>query len=327
MNPKIAFIILYYGQWPWYWRLWADSVAANPAIEFVIVTDLDEPSPVPANARLVKMPLDEVMVRLSRVIGAPLKFARLHKLCDCKPFYALAFPELVRGYDYWGYCDLDLFFGDLSPLIEKAREGKWDFISPWDYTVGHCNLLRNKDRVNSIALKTTKLIEHLAEPAITFIDEGGLSETALKEGDFTFGVVDDIQSEWQKAKPFLGATAQPGGTISRLDGLFLAVHTPGKVMIYDAKGQSHEVLYFHFMGMKTANYWQRFDATKAREFSFTPYGYEPKVLSPEAVQSFGYRLRCLISQLLPRGYSWIRGMMSPQLVASLKRWRAGAYRR
>lgn len=294
----------------------------NPLIEFVIVTDLDDPALVPVNVRLVKMPLADVMDRLSGVIGSPLKFARLHKLCDCKPFYALAFPELVEGCDYWGYCDLDLFFGDLTPLIDMARSRKWDFISPWDYTVGHCNLLRNEERVNRIALKTPNLVQRLAAPDITFIDEGGLSETALKEGGFTFGVVTEMASEWQKAKPFLGATVQPGGTISRLEGHFLVVHTPSKVVVYDSRAQPHEVLYFHFMGMKTQTFWRRFKSTDGREFSFTPYGYEPRVLLPEEVSSLKFHLRSIVVQLLPRGYAWIRSLIPPPMLASIKRWHA-----
>src|SRR5882757_4347555 len=111
MKPRIVFAIAYYGQWPSYWRLWAESVAANPEIDFVIITDLDSPDYLPANVRLLKMQVGELIARLHAVIGAPPRLARLHKLCDYKPFYALALPEMVAGYDYWGYCDMDLYFG------------------------------------------------------------------------------------------------------------------------------------------------------------------------------------------------------------------------
>ena len=196
MKARIVFLIVYYGRWPWYMNLWMKSVAANPSFEFILISDLAPPDHLPPNVRLQAISFHEVVARMSRVVGAELSFTEMHKLCDCRPFYAMAFPELVAGYDYWGYCDMDLYFGDLSPLQERADSGEWDFISPWIATVGHCTLVRNAERVNTVALKIPNHVARLGERGSTFMDEGGISETAFKAGGFRFGVLVDLTAEW-----------------------------------------------------------------------------------------------------------------------------------
>ena len=39
---------------------------------------------------------------------------KAYKLCGCKPFYGVIHKEELRGYDYWGFGDIDLIYGDLS---------------------------------------------------------------------------------------------------------------------------------------------------------------------------------------------------------------------
>ena len=295
-------------------------MAFNANIDFVIVTDLECPSPLPANVRLVGIKLDEITDRLSKIVGAPLRLERLHIICDYRPFYALLFPELVTGYDYWGYCDMDLIFGDLTPLIEATRLGCWDFISPWHYTAGHCSLLRNVERVNRVALNTPNLIQRLNMSGNTFIDEGNLSEVAVRAGGFKFCVLDDASAEWAKAKCFIGATVQPGGTLSAMPGLFMARCTPKQIVVFDQLGQPHEVLYLHFMGMKEPRYWRDFNPAVMQDFSFTPWGYVPQLLPPEAMQTFNFRLKCFCAQFPARLYSFFRGLAPLWLLKSLKQW-------
>src|SRR5262249_22099946 len=125
MLPRFAFVVPYYGNWPRYWRLWAESAANNPRFDFLILTDLPRPESVPDNVHIVPMRYAEVSHRLSGVLGFSLpNFATYHKMCDFKPFYGLAFADLLGSYQYWGYCDVDLFFGDLQPLVDAAESDR-----------------------------------------------------------------------------------------------------------------------------------------------------------------------------------------------------------
>ena len=295
-RSNFAFVVPYYGGWPFYWPLWAASAEKNPQFNFIVPTDLPKHENVPANVHILPMRFSELLRRLSDVVGFHLPMVTYHKLCDFKPFYGLAFHDLLKSYRYWGYCDVDLFFGDLGPLIEKAKSECFDFISPYEYTVGHCTLVRNEMRVNEIALEIPNLKSRFFEPHITFMDEGAISETAVRAGRFTFGVVENLKEEWRKPRPFLGATAMPNGCVAGMPGWFLLHYRNGKILLHDNDLKCHEALYFHFMGMKSPRYWRNLAKCDLEEFSFTPYGIVPGLLDCSLIQSSRFRTRCWASQ-------------------------------
>jgi hypothetical protein len=306
----ITFVIAYYGRWPDYFHLWARSVENNPEIQVVIITDLQPPANLPANIRLLTQTYEQVMERMELVIGWPLPRFRFHKLCDYKPLFPLAFPEAVEGAKYTGYCDLDLYFGDLNPLLTLAAEGDADIISPFSHVVGHCCLVRNDDKAKKIALQTNRLKERLEEPNITFIDEGTLHETAGKIGGFKVHIVDSLEDEWSKQKCFLGATVVPGGYISGLNSpCFLVQYTKGKVTVYDAKARPHEVLYLHFMGMKQPRFWAGLTPCLYEDFTFTPYGIVSHLIPGTEVLTWRFRLKVLLCQLPSRCYGIARRLV------------------
>src|SRR6266576_3569173 len=37
--------------------------------------------------------------------------------CDYRPAFGEAFADYYTGYEYWGYCDPDILFGDLDNLL------------------------------------------------------------------------------------------------------------------------------------------------------------------------------------------------------------------
>ena len=43
------------------------------------------------------------------------------KASDLKPFCGAMFRDLLLRYTHWGWVDIDVIFGDLSPLIEALR--------------------------------------------------------------------------------------------------------------------------------------------------------------------------------------------------------------
>lgn len=313
--PTIRFLVTYYGAWPGYFRMWADSVAANPEIEVVFITDLPRPDWLPANVRLHQLDFEGFMQRMEQLLEQPLPRLRYHKLCDYKPLYALAFPELIGDVPYWGYCDVDLVFGDLYPLVAAARRGDYDILSPFSYTVGHCCVVRNEERALRIALHTEQLIPRLHQPGITFIDEGAFSETALRLGGFRFRVAESLGEEWRLPMPFLGATIQPGGTLSGLDTDHWLIHCePGRTVVHVRDGTQHEVLYVHFMAMKQPRFWSAALREHLRCYTVTPYGIVPGHLDPGVMRSMDYRVRRLVWQAAPRGYALARSVLPTSII-------------
>jgi hypothetical protein len=273
---------------------------------------------VPENVHLVNVAFQDMTSRFSKVIGVPLQNVSYHKLCDFKPFCGLVFNELLRPYSYWGYCDVDLFFGNLTPLYDHAISNEFDFISPYKCTVGHCTLIRNEPHVNELCLKIPDLETKILKSQISFLDEGALSEVAVKEGGYTFCVVGNIVEEWRREKPFLGATALHDGRIDGLDGWFFLHYKDGVIVVFDDELRGHEALYFHFMGMKNRRYWTELPRCDLNRFTFTSFGIAPGLLPPSAKRSAAFYATCLRAHARGSAYRLIRDALPIPLLRTVK---------
>ena len=127
-------------------------------------------------------------------IGTHLK--SVYKLCDYKPTYGYLFEEYIKEYKFWGYCDVDVIFGDLSKFVNEERLKNFDKI----YDLGHLSIYRNIKKIreafmgNEICVVPYK--EILEEQEILVFDEpyclyfdpnnkyenGGINQILIKMG-------------------------------------------------------------------------------------------------------------------------------------------------
>ena len=49
------------------------------------------------------------------------------KMPDLKPYTGGMFPDLLSGYTHWGWIDIDVIFGDLSPVVDAVK--KYDVVT------------------------------------------------------------------------------------------------------------------------------------------------------------------------------------------------------
>ena len=122
-KDRIVLIIPYYGSMPPYFDLWKNSAEANHEITFLIVTDLKVPVKKSSNIKVLKMSFDTLKNRIANMLKMKIKLNAPYKLCDYKPAYGYICEQWLEGYDYWGHCDCDLIFGDLSPVEHILSEG------------------------------------------------------------------------------------------------------------------------------------------------------------------------------------------------------------
>lgn len=139
--PSICIVICYYGKFPETFQMFLDSCAYNPLFNWLIVTDSDEMESysVPGNVQILQMNLNELETLASEKIGYPVLISTPRKLCDYKPAYGLIFEDYLIEYEWWGYGDIDLVYGDLSKYFTKERLEKFDKI----YPLGHLSVMRN----------------------------------------------------------------------------------------------------------------------------------------------------------------------------------------
>lgn len=128
MKNKICLILPYYGVFPNYFHLWINSASYNSFIDFYIITDSDFPYQLPNNIHKKSISLNEIKQRLQEKTKKKIVLSSPYKLCDYKPAYGLIFEDIIHNYDYWGWCDPDIIFGDLRLIINESSIEEYDVI-------------------------------------------------------------------------------------------------------------------------------------------------------------------------------------------------------
>ena len=95
---------------------------------------------------------------------------RPYKLCDYKQAYGYILRDYVKGYDFWGFGDLDLVYGDIRHFLnEDVLRHK--FILGW----GHLTLLHNDESTNMYFMKRVEGYQYYQDAftkhEISFFDE------------------------------------------------------------------------------------------------------------------------------------------------------------
>ena len=143
---KIVLILPYYGKFPGCFQLFLRSCKNNPTIDWIIFTDEEIAYKIPKNVHFVKLTFNELKAKIQSKFDFCISLENAYKLCDYKPAYGLIFEEYLAGYDYWGYCDCDLLFGDLRSFLPDERLNQYDKIGH----LGHLTLYRNTYTVNRV---------------------------------------------------------------------------------------------------------------------------------------------------------------------------------
>jgi len=170
---RIAQIVPYFGKWPEWFDLYLYSCSRNSMIDFIFYTDCDVPDQVYANTKFVKTTLYNYCSLVSRKLGINYSLSKAYKLTDLKPFLGLIHESELCGYEWWGFGDIDLIYGDMSMIVNEKNLNKYNLLTTHNYHIaGHCTFVRNNEYFKTLCLKIkdwqTRLIadEHFA------LDEG-----------------------------------------------------------------------------------------------------------------------------------------------------------
>ncbi len=151
---KICIIIPYFGKWPKWINYFLHSCSYNPTIDWMFFTDCGLPDVTSGNLIFHQMTLYEFNEYASKQLGFDLVIKDPYKLCDLKPTYGLLFQEYLKDYDFWGYGDIDLVYGNIRNLINEDVLAKFDLVTfhP-DFIPGHFCLLKNIGALNHLFKK------------------------------------------------------------------------------------------------------------------------------------------------------------------------------
>lgn len=167
---KIAIIFPYFGILPPQYKMWRASALYNTSVDFLFFTDSDvEPA---QNIIVHKMKFSDFQEIVQKAFDFQITLDRPYKLCEYKQAYGFILQDYIKGYDFWGFGDLDLVYGDLRHfLTDSILEHK--FLLGW----GHLTLIKNDEDANTYFMKEIAGYQSYKQAfttnKITFFDEYG----------------------------------------------------------------------------------------------------------------------------------------------------------
>lgn len=173
---KIAIICPYFGTLPIWFDLLIFSCSKNKSIDFHFYTDCPIPQTVYENTIFHLISFRDYCKMVSEKLEIVFAPESAYKLCDLKPFYGIVHKELVDEYDYWGFADVDLVYGDLSPLVNKVKTKRYDLITTHaDRIAGHFTLIRTASSYTLKCLEIECWKDRLQEEYVYGLDEHDLT--------------------------------------------------------------------------------------------------------------------------------------------------------
>lgn len=144
LKYKIIFFVPYFGHFNNYFQWWLESCGQNPSINWVLLTDDERHFDYPTNVTKVQTTLNQVRKDIEHMLGFKVSLEKPFKLCDFRPAFGWLFQNYLKGYDFGGYCDTDLIWGDMRKFLTDEILNNYAKIGRH----GHCVLIKNEKRCN-----------------------------------------------------------------------------------------------------------------------------------------------------------------------------------
>lgn len=264
---KIVILCPYFGKLPGYYKYTMATMATNEFIDWYIITDDIFDDKQYSNVFCIESKFDEIQKIISKEFDC--KINKVYKLCDYKPLYGIIFQELIKGYEYWGYSDLDILFGDLSRCLSDNNLSRYDKI----FELGHLSIYRNDAQINSICTS----IENYGYDLKTILNSDGIYVLDETYGKNHISINELLE---QNGYSVLRKVHGCKDTIFSYRNLYIFNEKKesytyfkfdnGKLYVCNWKNESRkEIIYAHFQKRRFINMTYKAE----NEFAVTPKGF------------------------------------------------------
>ncbi|MES2652541.1 MAG: DUF6625 family protein [Bacteroidota bacterium] len=249
-KTNIILIICYIGKLPWYVHHFLHSCSYNPTVNFLLVTD-DRITKleVPQNVKVVYQNLLEINELASKKLNLPISIQSGYKLCDFKPAYGKIFEDYVVNYNYWGYGDLDVIFGDIRAFITNQILQQHDIISVrHDFLTGYFQLFKNTTFSRSLYEESCDYKKVFTSNKHFCFDETNFTHKEFTEGMPITLIKSEIDSMMHVVKRL-----ENEGRINAYFDFHVIEGVPGKLKWQDGKlyyRNRYEIMLYHLIMFK-----------------------------------------------------------------------------
>jgi hypothetical protein len=181
-SQKIALIIPYFGKYPEWIDLYFYSCQQNKTIDFYFFTDSKIPEKHADNLYFQQISFTDYCKTASEKLGIDFSPKSAYKLCDLKVFYGFLHQDLLKNYDFWGFGDVDVIWGNIAKFYTPEMLEKYDVFSTHaDRVSGHLAILRNNKKYRELCFKIKDWKTKLAAQNNFVLDEQDFSRLVFPE--------------------------------------------------------------------------------------------------------------------------------------------------
>jgi hypothetical protein len=274
---SIILLIPYFGKWPIWMELYLDSIKRNSTINFHFITDCDTAvfESIP-NITYEETTFTEYVDRYKKLLGDDIQIPNAYKICDLRPFFGIVHTEIIKDYDFFGWTDVDIVYGDIRSFYTEDILNKYDVLSSHETRLaGHFALLRNSDKHRLIGYKIYQWKKALKNPQFVGIDEHGITNALQMTifdkvaEKFRFSKDNFILNTLRKVKTkkhyFIEQYTTPFTPIPWLDGTLNSLQPNewfyDQGVITNSRNVGRNFIYLHLMNFKSSQW--RADRTPA----------------------------------------------------------------
>lgn len=155
MTSRIALIIPHFGKFNNYFQLWLNSCKYNPTIDWLVFTDDKTSYDYPSNVLVTHMNFEEFQNLITQKLDMEIELKTPYLICEFRIAFGEIFEDYLVNYDFWGYCDTDLLWGNLRRHITEDVLKNHSKIG-WR---GHLTLYKNDKRINRLYRNSLEGVE------------------------------------------------------------------------------------------------------------------------------------------------------------------------
>ncbi len=171
---SIGIIVFYFGQFPWYYNFFIESCKRNQSIDFIFFTDNVTSEKKNQNINYLPFSIDKFNLLATEKLGFNVKVLKGLKICDFRPAFGLIFEDFIQEYDFWGYSDIDIIFGDVRGFITQDVTDNFEYVSVRnEYPSGFFSVFKNTKKMNRLFIQSKNYIELFKNEENTLFEECG----------------------------------------------------------------------------------------------------------------------------------------------------------
>jgi len=253
---SICIVIPYFGKWPTWMPYYLETCRFNNTVNWLFYTDCGTPENLPSNVKVIDSSYRDYCDLVSQRLGIKFYPENPYKLCDIKPLLGYIHADALQGFDFWGFGDIDLIYGDLRAYFNQNRLNRRDLFSTHARRVsGHLCLIRNTDQMRTAFQRVRNWRFLVSKPEHVAFDEKAFSKLFLRHKNspgitrFVAGLID----LWLQKAEFTEAYTTPNAKLRWTDGTknFPARWFWRKGVLTNDIDTGRVFPYFHFMVWKT----------------------------------------------------------------------------